>query len=76
MEKTTDLPQATDNRHHIMLCNSPEAGCEITTSVVIGIHVHYIRSRPRWPPYLDKKIMLYVYPIYICFYNTKRYSQL
>ena len=33
---TTDLSQVTDKLHHIMLCTSPWAGVEPTTSVVIG----------------------------------------
>jgi hypothetical protein len=32
----TDLSQVTDKLHHIMLCTSPWAGVEPTTSVVIG----------------------------------------
>ena len=35
-EKTTDLPQVTDKRYHIMLYTSPWAGVEPITSVVIG----------------------------------------
>ena len=35
-EKTTELPQVTDRLYHIMLCISPWAGVEPTTSVVIG----------------------------------------
>ena len=35
-EKTTNLPQVTDNLYHIMLYTSPWSGFELTTSVVIG----------------------------------------
>ena len=36
-EKTTDLPQVTDNLYHIMLYTSPWSRFELTTPVVIGI---------------------------------------
>ena len=35
-EKTTDLPQVTDNFYHIMLYTSPWGGVEPTTSLMIG----------------------------------------
>jgi hypothetical protein len=35
-EKTTDLSQVTDKLYHIMMCTSPWAGFELTTSMVIG----------------------------------------
>ena len=35
-EKTPNLPQVTDKLYHIMLCTSPWARFELTTSVVIG----------------------------------------
>jgi hypothetical protein len=35
-EKTTDLLQVTDKRHHIMLCTSFWSRFELTTSVVVG----------------------------------------
>jgi len=53
LEKTTDLSQVTDKLYHIKLCNSPWAGVEPTTSVVIGTDCigscksNSIRSRPR-----------------------------
>ena len=39
-EKTTDLPQVTDNLYHIMLYSSPWAAVEPATSEVIGLQLH------------------------------------
>jgi hypothetical protein len=52
-EKTTDLPQVTDKLYHIMLCTSPWAGFEPTTSVGICTVVNYHTITPQRP--LDKR---------------------
>ena len=56
-EKTTDMWLVTDQLYHKILCTSPWARVEPTTSVVIGtdwtgsINLITIRSRPRRPLY-------------------------